>query len=234
MSVPKWLKSRWLWLGIVASIFVAAAVAFVLALVTHEEAGFMGVCEDGSEATQYLSTPTPECPRILWGRVPISVMAMTDNPHPVRDPEDAARSAIDAWNGWVGFELLRYDEEGPEHCMEAHSICLRIGEAREPGWMDTAGDARFFWGDDGVSEHPLLYCEARTSNTGTVELLGYVLEHEIGHCLGLAHDDYASSIMRDPDNYPFQHVPNGQFPPDISDFDRQLLRGLYHRSAPPR
>jgi len=40
-------------------------------------------------------------------------------------------------------------------------------------------------------------CTIETSNAGTDALLSLVLQHELGHCLDLAHDESRLSIMRD-------------------------------------
>lgn len=217
-----WIRSNWIMLTVIAAIFIAAAVLLIVGLLTHREAGLMGVCW-GADGTveRYLDAPTDDCPAVRWDGLPLRVKAMSNNPSPPDDPERAARRAIETINERLGFELLRYEEDGLDHCMEAHAVCIRIGEPRQPRWMETAGDTMHFRGSgDGEP----LYCEVRTSNTGTIELLDLVLEHEIYHCLGLAHDDFDSSIMR---STPMAHVPDGQFPPRLTDSDRDLLRALY-------
>jgi len=66
-------------------------------------------------------------------------------------------------------------------------------------------------------------CSVHTFNTGTSELTFYTIEHELGHCLGLAHDDWDGSIMRRVQiPTPFE-----SFPPWIDDHDRALLRDTY-------
>ena len=67
-------------------------------------------------------------------------------------------------------------------------------------------------------------CDVRTLNVaGPDDVEDRVLYHEMGHCLGLAHDDYPLSIM-----YPKQRATADKtIPPWISDSDRVLLRELY-------
>jgi len=86
-----------------------------------------------------------------------------------------------------------------------------LGAPVEPGWLDPGGDAT-------ITSYPPS-CTARTSNVSG-ELLDLVIQHELGHCLGLAHDTSQDSIMR-----PTQRASRG-FPPRISDSDRELLRSI--------
>jgi len=62
------------------------------------------------------------------------------------------------------------------------------------------------------------------------ELLNLTIHHELGHCLGLAHDDFEQSIMRREQS----PTPWGQLPPWISDDDRALVRSLYAPRAGSR
>jgi hypothetical protein len=124
----------------------------------------------------------------------------------------ATQAALEVTNDRLDFEALALSL-GAGRC----DITVTIGVPAEPGWMDPGGDATWTHG-------PL--CAIRTSNTGTTEILGLVLQHEIGHCLGLAHDDWEGSIMRRVQT----ETPDRSFPPRITDTDRETLRALY---APP-
>ncbi len=100
-------------------------------------------------------------------------------------------------------------------------VIATFGVPAERGWMDPGGDARI-----STTLESGVRCEISTANTGTNELLFYTFEHELGHCLGLAHDDWNGSIMRRTQI----STPDRQFGPWISDFDRQLIRDRYLRS----
>jgi predicted Zn-dependent protease len=67
-------------------------------------------------------------------------------------------------------------------------------------------------------------CEVWTMNVvGPNDLEWLTTYHEMGHCLGLAHDDYEQSIM-----HPVQRpTADATIPPWISDYDRDLLRERY-------
>lgn len=99
---------------------------------------------------------------------------------------------------------------------EGCDVVVTFGVPAEPGWMDPGGDAR--WEPAGH------VCYVGVSNVHG-EMVTLVLYHELGHCLGLAHDDYDQSIMR-----PVQTLtPDRVIPPWISDFDRDAIRGRYLR-----
>ncbi len=123
----------------------------------------------------------------------------------------ATAAAVETTNERLGLEVFALGL-GSGRC----DVDVLVGVPAEPGWMDPGGDAT-------IGHWPT--CSVRPSNTGTSEILGLVLQHELGHCLGLAHDDWEGSIMRREQ----VSTPDGAFPPRITDHDRELLRGLYAR-----
>jgi hypothetical protein len=203
---------------VLSVLFVTALVLVIVGVVTHTEPGLMGYCPD---ERRYEVDGADECPELLWdGELPLVVTASTANPN-VADPELATSDAVDRINRRLGFQMFTFESGG---CGEHASICVFTGVAHEPGFMDSAGSA---------SHHitqGVMRCEAQTSNTGTNELFGMALEHEILHCLGLAHDpckgapDPETSIMCAVQ----RPVPMGVFPPHITDSDRALIRERYN------
>lgn len=111
----------------------------------------------------------------------------------------------------LGFQALIFVEDEP--C----AILVTFGVPVEPGWQDPGGYAEWSAGER--------YCDVGIANVHG-ELMGLVIYHELGHCLGLDHDDYEQSIM-----YPAQRqTPDGRLPPWISDHDRAAIRERYgHR-----
>lgn len=124
------------------------------------------------------------------------------------DAAPIVATALDVTNDRLGFEVLASSRE------DACDVLVILGVPAEEGWMDPGGDAHFGHGPT---------CTIRTSNTGTTEIRGLVIQHEIGHCLGLDHDDFEGSIMRRVQT----STPDRTFAPRITDTDRDTLRELY-------
>jgi hypothetical protein len=213
----KFIKS-WKFMAIIVGvIFVVALVGVIVGVTTHEEAGFdptMTFLADG----------------VARGgvRVPISTCVSSYNSEhggeggvwtPTMDDLEAVSEAADAINSRVNFELLHVgpiNQIGniqPVNCRILVNVGVPQDVERDEGggWAYRCGDS----------------CCVDTTNTGTSELTHLVIQHELGHCLGLAHDDFDSSIMR-----PTQRrTPDRQFPPRITDHDRDLLREAYRPTS---
>lgn len=120
--------------------------------------------------------------------------------------------AVRALNTRLGEQLLISTETG--RC----DIEVMLGAPLEVSAREEPGGASHFLHVDGRQ-----VCEVRTLNVhGAREVL--VVQHEIGHCLGLAHDDFASSIMA-----PIQphEDPGFGWPAALTDHDVALLLSLY-------
>lgn len=199
----------WKFMAIIIGIFTAIVIALIIVGITqHTEAGFATAStpiEDGFVPPDYPNRPIGICVQSypLLG---------------VTAPEDlgAVDEAAHIINQRVGFDLL---EVGDIHtytggCMMVATIGAPVEVSSDPHRHADSG------GGSGVCHDS---CCFGTWNTGTSELTSLAIQHEIGHCLGLAHDDYEMSIM-----YPRQHnTPAGTYPPRISDSDRDILRQRY-------
>lgn len=178
------------------TIFVAAAVVFIVAMVVADEPGFMH--EDKR-----------------WTMMPLDVGCRGHVPERDSDCEHV-QGAIERINRRLDFEALRYRPSGGV-------INVILGTPAEPSWDEPGGVAELHWEGD-----RLVSCDVRTINTGSAEILDQTIEHELGHCLGLADDRCnesgpQTSIMCDVQ----RPVPMGTFPPHITDSDRALLREAY-------
>lgn len=151
----------------------------------------------------------PEGPLWQESDIPISVCPATYASLTATDADVAhALYVVSLLNNRVGSEIYRVSSESD--C----SLTLTYGVPAQRGWQDPGGSATLNWG--------ARICDVEVSNVmGEVRIL--VVYHELGHCLGLAHDDYDSSIMRPMQRY----TPQGQIPPGFSDSDVSLLQDHY-------
>lgn len=144
-----------------------------------------------------------------WDRedMPLGLCVSTYASEGHTDPSDLDNTidVIGTINARLGFDV--YEISGDDCDVE-----LIYGVPAEMGWQDPGGTATMF--DTS--------CMAEISNVHG-EVRDLVVYHELGHCLGLAHDDFESSIMRRVQ----RETPDGAFPPWISDWDRELLRVIY-------
>lgn len=216
-------------LVMVALVFAGVIASLIFGIATHDEPGLLRMQWLANGEARYAETQDEidawdEFPG--WGdyELPLRVGVKSSNPYPPADPVEATRAAVSVINGRLGAEVLRVEPED-NRCTNRHAICVDVGVPHDPGFMDASGDARHEKLPTGMR------CTVRTSNTGTASNLHTVLHHELGHCLGLAHDYYEASIMCGENSYngredctlPIQYE---GFPPEISDDDRKTLRTL--------
>lgn len=151
-----------------------------------------------------------------WSRseVPLSVCASAYVGDSV-GAQKMVRDVIGTINERLSFKLYTYAEATALEC----DVIAIVGAPVEAHWRDPGGDASF---DPRAVAGTR--CLVTTANTGTDELLFYTLEHELGHCAGLDHDDWDGSIMRRVQR-PAEPM---EWPPWIDDHDRALLRETYN------
>lgn len=198
----EFIKS-WKFMAIIFGVLTVVSIAgVVVGVMTHEEPGLM-----------------ENVPQWNRGDFPLGVCARTYSVEAqdtdLSTEHDAVlQYAISTTNSRLGFTAFRRIWRGSgERCL----VFMVLDEPQDSvTWMDRGGDALL------DQRHGSLTCDVRVSNVFG-ELLDLVIQHELGHCLGLDHDSYDASIMR-----PTQHeTPAGQFPPRLSDHDREILRRLY-------
>lgn len=153
--------------------------------------------------------------RIQWERdeFPLKVCShdrRTEDPFALEGhSERALDHAVSITNGRLGFSALAL--AGGDDC----DIVVTFGVPAEAGFRDPGGDASWDAGEK-------LCSVAIVNVSGELETL--TVQHELGHCLGLADDqDYPQSIMNDP----LAETPDRMLPPWISDHDRAQLRELF-------
>jgi hypothetical protein len=204
------IKSWQFMLVLVLTLAVIAVVLVVVGVMTHSEPGYMRTV-----------------PGFTRADVPVQVCAGAYSPDEAgtRVARSAVTDAVRTVNGRMGFELLTMNHRDGEGC--THGILVTVGVPYEHSHghtiVEPGGSANF------VSRSR--FCEITTTNTGTDELLGLAIQHELGHCLGLAHDPFPSSIMCGSDpgqpSCTLSPPPAGSLPPWIDDHDRALLLVSY-------
>lgn len=192
--MTEFLKS-WKFMAIIVAVLTVVSIAGVIYGVTmHTEPGFMGRTPGWTNS----DFPLDVCVYTYTSENPQSPASADDG--------DNARHVIDLINERLDFPAYRIRSTG------VCNVVLIYGVPAEPGWQDPGGSA----------EIRDLFCDVVISNVHG-ELQTLAVYHELGHCLGLAHDDFESSIMRRTQT----ETPSGAFPPWITDSDRDLLRNTY-------
>lgn len=207
----EFIKS-WKFMLIIFVVIAVTAIALTIyGVVSHEEPGFD---PDMTFLADRVARGTESVP------IDVCVSSYTvedEDSAPTSTDLNAVRHAANLVNTRVGFDLLnvgpitRVGDIWPVDCIIHVSVGVPIDVEYDEGggWAYRCHDA----------------CCIDVSNTGTAEMTSLVLQHELGHCLGLAHDDFELSIMR-PRQSP---TSPGQIPPWITDYDRELLREAYGR-----
>jgi hypothetical protein len=181
-------------------IAIAAIVGIIFGVTGHREPAFM------PEGPLFIS------PRMHPPDVCVRTYSMTlddGGPMALASDRNFADGVVVGINRRLGFEMYRMSDS------LACDVIVTFGVPAQQGWQDPGGSATLNHGQE--------TCDVDISNVPTDELRWNVLEHELGHCMGLAHDEEETSIMRRVQ----RPVAEGEYPPRISDSDRDTLRHVY-------
>lgn len=222
-------------IGIALGVLVLGLLCFILISSSSNEEvdahGLMGVCWQDNGLANFDTTFCDAPETITWPLMPLRVL----------DPEDASsahrealRASIEETNEEVGCEVFQVVQPNWQQEYEV-SIFFEVPvEGGADGEFDVGG-ATSFSRAQGQNMPQRAYVDIFAIGlSGT--LLDMIIRHELGHVLGLDHDDLESSIMRRRQTLAqeqtiseggSQSVFRGQGSVELTSEDRELLRTMY-------
>jgi len=137
---------------------------------------------------------------IMWGRIPILVCA--------EDYEESVAGAVELFNSRTDMGLFSMSDYPCDVFVQASAVDSDGPDGR-------AGEAYL--------DESEMTCRIDLLRPLNIRQAMFVVYHELGHCVGLAHDEFTMSVMhpRAPDFA--DSVP----PPWLSDKDSEALRERY-------
>lgn len=210
-----------------AAVLAVVVVSLIIyGVTTHREPGLLQVCWQPNDSAAYANpgdlegleapdAPCAEPEELRWDRkqVPLKVawQALQDS------DERALKAAIQDINAQLGFKMLVETPEGEASDIVVELEAHLVGEKNPPaGWAHH------------VRSNGVVGCDAKIRSLAASERFVYlVAHHELLHCIGLAHDqDNPASAI-----YPLTSddtLEDTMKAVRITDFDRALIRRLYH------
>jgi hypothetical protein len=182
--------------------FAALMVALITyGVMSHREPGLLKAC---AVAPSYYADLSGDCQELKWDLLPVQIRAVNAS----ADELDIFYHAIEAANTRLGFKAL-------EAAPGADNVMV-FGEMPPPGLKLAEGAVTQYW----LRGEYIDRAEVRIFNIVFPDILYISVYHELGHVLGLAHDDYSDSAM----------FISPRRDSVYSDSDRALLRELYKES----
>lgn len=172
------MKTRNIIMIVVAALVaIAAIILVVVGVTTHTEAGMMRVCWNTTRTADYQAQcETPE--EIVWptNQIPLQVYEPTGS--------RSVDAAIEAANFQIGCEVLERSDSPSADVQVFLNEPAQVERDRSGGntlhFLESSGRMR-------ASIATMLIANGAAQTR--------VIHHELGHVLGLAHDDFESSAM---------------------------------------
>lgn len=191
----------WTWIKkpINLGITIGAAVLLVVVvglliwgISTHKEEVALSTCWENGRAI-FVEGQEQDCPegqrvKIQWDRnkIPLKVLVVDSNLNPLsRESEEyrEVESAIEEINSQFRFTLLQISSE--ENDIEVlWGVAYTNNESNPAGYCE-------FRGENGL----VVSATVGIRDTSSIRLTRKILLHELGHAIGLGHDDFTGSIM---------------------------------------
>ena len=199
-----------------AVLFLSVPALLVYGIANHTEQGLLTACDTPNGSLDY----NGECFEVKWdqSQIPLQLFVSSTTVAASIYPESARSSVVTLINQSLGFRMLSTTGEQDNADIV---IDFETAQVQSLHLHNAHGGALHHRRSNGS-----LWCEVKTWNNVTAEWADKSLTHELGHCMGLAHDDFPASAM-----YPSPLTLSGDFRPTrlrFTDYDRNLLRRLYH------
>lgn len=169
---------------------VGVVILIVYGVLTHKEAGFTPGGKTRWEKSDF----------------PLSIAIVKQDDELGKMNAKALMGAVDALNSRLGFEAFAYPDVLP--CKADVEVNFQVPYEKDR--METSGLATCKKGR----------CQVDICNTATLAATSLAVRHELGHVLGLDHDDFEDSLM-----YGGELNAGQQY--RLTDYDRSIIRARY-------
>lgn len=209
----------WIVLSIFAVLVTGAIIGISIGIANHQEEGLLNVVWTDNRAT-YEPIRDEVTTELTWPKEQIPILISVIDPAgeylPISSEEvNEVRQAIDDFNDQVGFDLFEFSSTP-----DVEDASVIWGLPIEVGRNSPAGL---------VSHRRLSNGEiqglVRLWETTSIRTTHQVLMHELGHLIGLAHDDFQDSLMYP--TYQDNNLGESTGSIRITDSDVALLKRLY-------
>lgn len=214
-----WTKTANIITAVIFALLAVGAIALVIyGNTTHSEPDLMPVCwEDGHACYAGCTCPEPE-PLVWQQGLPLTVVTIDNDGQVIPRTPGPVLTAIADINAQLGSEVLVITYERDADI----EVIFRAAYVIDESMID---------GAQGYCKHQnngeRLHAIVGVRPAGDTRHEYRVTFHELGHALGLAHDDFESSIM-------YEHVWDDRNDERMSftrftDWDRARFRATYGR-----
>ena len=206
---------RWMYYIIVGMAILILGGLVIYGVISHKEPGLLSACFQNNLVIAYhdpIKSPHLECTtEVKWKReqLPLTYFISFGEDH--KEYISSITTAADLWNREIGNTVFKQVDNVDDSLIE-----VSWGSVSKE---DHVGGYTVHTGDD----KGLTGAKVILSNPSDLHAVHRYVVHEFGHVLGLAHDDFAKSIM-----FPSAPDTTGGMGYTLpSDSDKKLLRNLY-------